>query len=61
VCPFLDKAYTRCSAHLTLRNLTQAIAYCANHYSACLIYQDFIENDGKKEQANPQVGALAAP
>lgn len=60
MCPFLDKAMTRCATHLTLRNLTQAIAQCANHYTACPIYNDAIENDSRQQQGQCPLSVLAA-
>lgn len=60
VCPFVDKAYSRCSACMTLRNVTQAVAYCANRYTACPIYQDLLADDRQSQHVKAPLGLLAA-
>jgi hypothetical protein len=60
VCPFVDKAYSRCSVCMTLRNVTQAVAYCANRYSACPIYQELVADDRQSDPVKVPVGLLAA-
>jgi hypothetical protein len=60
VCPFLNKADARCGGQWTLRNLTAAMAYCANRYTACPIYQDAIAHERKVEKSPRRVGILAA-
>lgn len=59
MCPFLHKADARCGGQWTLRNLTVAMAYCANRYTACPIYQDAISHDRKVPQPKTRVGVLA--
>lgn len=60
MCPFLNKADARCGGQWTLRNLTAAVAYCANRYTACPIYQDAIAHDRKPPKPKGRAGVLAA-
>jgi hypothetical protein len=60
VCPLLNKTDARCGDRWTLRNLPQAIAYCANRYAACPIYQDALAHDRKMDQPQGPVGTRAA-
>ena len=60
MCPFLNKADARCGGQWTLRNLTAAMAYCANRYTACPIYQDAIAHERKVATPARRVGILAA-
>ena len=60
MCPLVNKADPRCGAQLTLRNVTRAVAYCANRYTACPIYQDLIAHDAGKDKGKPTAAVLAA-
>lgn len=60
MCPFVDKAYSRCAARMTLRNVTYAVAYCANRYAACPIYQELVADDRQSEHVKAAIGLLAA-
>jgi len=59
VCPFVDKAYSRCATHMTLRNVTEAVAYCANRYTACPIYQELVADDRQSEHLKAPLSLLA--
>jgi hypothetical protein len=61
VCPYLNKPHARCGEQWTLRNLTAAVAYCANRYTACPIYQDAIAHERKVDQPKGPAGILTAP
>ena len=45
---------------MTLRNVTQAVAYCANRYTACPIYQDLLADDRQSQHVKAPLGLLAA-
>ena len=60
MCPFVNKTDVRCAAHLTLKNLNQAFAHCADLYRACPAYKELITNERNHEQAEPSVRFLAA-
>jgi hypothetical protein len=52
VCPFLEKADPRCSAHLNLRNIVRAFAHCAGHYDHCPLYAELHAGLDKYDHAN---------
>lgn len=60
MCPFLNKADARCGGQWTLRNLTAAMAYCANRYTACPIYQDAVAHDRTPDKPKGRARALTA-
>jgi len=53
VCPFVDRDDPRCAAHLTLRNLPEAFAHCADRYTTCPVYQELITHDDEHLQTVP--------
>ncbi len=52
MCPFLDNADPRCSAHLSLRNITKAFAHCAGHFEACPLFQELRNHLTQHEHPN---------
>lgn len=39
ICPLMDLADPRCSAHLSLVNLSDAFSHCVGRYQSCPVYQ----------------------
>ncbi len=60
MCPFIDKAYARCAAQMTFRNLSHAFAHCADRYAACPVYQRFIAEKCTHDQVQSASRVLAA-
>ena len=44
---------------MTLRNVTEAVAYCANRYTACPIYQELVADDRQSEHLKAPLSLLA--
>jgi len=59
VCPFIDMNDPRCSAHLTLDNLAQAMAHCANRYCDCRVYQQLVLENHADAEDPANIGAVA--
>ncbi len=61
MCPIINKAYSRCAEHMTLRNLSRAFAHCADHYTTCPIYRSLIAKKLHHDQTvTPAARFLAA-
>ena len=39
MCPFVNKADRRCSAHMAFSNLFSAYAHCADRYASCRVFE----------------------
>ena len=60
MCPFIDKANTRCADHMTFRNIANAFAHCANRYTACQVYQKLSARQFAHDKVRSARGLLAA-
>lgn len=63
MCPFVDKADVRCSAHLTFRNLFSAFEHCADRYNCCRVYGELMHElppGGKYEPCRAPQRVLVA-
>jgi len=60
VCPFIDKTKPQCAVHLTLRDLSHAMNYCANRYTLCPIYQDLTANEQDRDGGLRKMRLVAA-
>ena len=60
MCPFIDKANTRCADHMTFRNIANAFGHCANHYTACAVYQKLTAQQFAHDKVRSAPGLLAA-
>ncbi len=64
MCPFVNKTDARCGAHLTLGNLAQAFAHCADCYTDCPIYRELsgklTGNADNNDRAKTAASFLAA-
>jgi hypothetical protein len=48
VCPFLEESDPRCSVHLSLRSLEEALGLCAHRYEDCPIYREKLRGDVRR-------------
>ena len=56
-CPFLDRADSRCSEHLSLEHLQNAFRYCFGAYATCPQYaQMVIERRARRAAARREPG-----
>ncbi len=39
-CPFIDTLRPKCSEHLNLQNLNEAMIYCVDNFRQCPIYRN---------------------
>ena len=60
MCPYIDKADTRCSDHLTFRNVGHAFEYCAGKYCSCPVFRYLSANDPRYDHHQSDARRLAA-
>ena len=46
MCPYLEESDSRCSVHLSLHALEEALGLCAYNYQACPIYREKLRANG---------------
>jgi len=50
MCPFAENADARCNARLTLKHLSDAMAYCADDHGQCPIYRELLNDADHRER-----------
>lgn len=61
MCPFVDKAESRCAGHWTLQNVGRAFQHCADNYEDCPVYLNLIhERSGHESHAEQDTALRAA-
>lgn len=60
MCPFADRAESKCAAHWTLANVGQAFEHCADNYEHCPVYLNLIDERPGHERHEQQDVALRA-
>ena len=60
MCPFVDRGYVRCSAHMTLQNLMSAFTDCVDNFHACPIYQEIASLERESDPVDVPLGVVAS-
>ncbi len=58
MCPFTERAESKCAAHWTLANVGQAFEHCADNYEHCSVYLNLIDKRSGHERHEQQDAAL---
>jgi hypothetical protein len=59
MCPFLEESNPLCAAHLTMSNIAEAFAHCADKYEQCPVYAQLLLRSGDRVLAAARRPALA--
>ena len=60
MCPYVDAGDPRCNAHMTMREISTAFAYCFGRYTKCPVYCRRVARERQNAKVEEPVELLAA-